>query len=513
MHNKSEILAPVYGRLALPPSATTRNGVVFEPRSTRWTYRDGSESISLDFSSVKGASPELIVGMKLTLLWYAENMSPSHMRNGYTRIKHLLQQLSVPADETSEISSVELMHYRSQLNSRTQWYLGNVAGFLKKWHSLGIPGVTKDAVAFLNEVRLPGNEKGTAVLTMDPVAGPFTNIERETLQAALNAAYAKGDVDTSDYLLAWLFMLLGQRPAQYAYLKVCDVCEEKHEDGISTFILRVPRVKQRGELPRKSFKERALIPQIGTLLVMYAKGIAANFADKLEDSTQAPLFPELRGRSKHPNGLMYHRTANTTGLRIKSIFANLQAISERTGRSMQISAIRFRRTIGTQAAAEGHGELVIAELLDHTDTQNVRVYVEATPEIMERIDRSIALQLAPLAQAFAGVLTNGDEVSSNAAAQRIVATQYSQDFKPVGNCGQHGFCSFAAPIACYTCSNFRAWLNGPHEVVLDYLVAERQRLIETTDARIASVNDRTILAVAQVVKLCQEAQSAEGSHG
>jgi hypothetical protein len=35
---------------------------------------------------------------------------------------------------------------------------------------------------------------------------------------------------------------------------------------------------------------------------------------------------------------------------------------------------------------EGHGELIIAELLDHSDTQNVGVYVQATPEIVESVE-------------------------------------------------------------------------------------------------------------------------------
>jgi hypothetical protein len=40
-------------------------------------------------------------------------------------------------------------------------------------------------------------------------------------------------------------------------------------------------------------------------------------------------------------------------------------------------------------------------------------------------------------------------------------------------------------------------------VVLDYLLAERERLLVGTDARIASINDRTILAVAEVVRRCE----------
>jgi len=76
--------------------------------------------------------------------------------------------------------------------------------------------------------------------------------------------------------------------------------------------------------------------------------------------------------------------------------------------------------------------------------------------------------------------------------------------KPMGNCGSGGPCGFMAPIACYTCKNFQAWVDGPHEAVLDYLLVERERLTAVADARIAAVNDRTILAVAEVVELTRE---------
>ena len=71
------------------------------------------------------------------------------------------------------------------------------------------------------------------------------------------------------------------------------------------------------------------------------------------------------------------------------------------------------------------------------------------------------------------------------------------------SCGKYGFCGSLAPIACYTCRSFQPWLDGPHEAVLNLLISERDRLLGV-DARIASINDRTILAVAEVVRRCAE---------
>lgn len=60
--------------------------------------------------------------------------------------------------------------------------------------------------------------------------------------------------------------------------------------------------------------------------------------------------------------------------------------------------------------------------------------------------------------------------------------------------------------------SFQAWLDGPHEAVLSYLLTERERKLGSADRRIASINDRTILAVAEVVRQCQVAKAeADGA--
>jgi hypothetical protein len=211
---------------------------------------------------------------------------------------------------------------------------------------------------------------------------------------------------------------------------------------------------------------------------------------------------------KTSRGFEYHHTAHSVGKWLIGTLDRLAVPSERTGGAVHITPVRFRRTIGTRAAAEGHGEFVIAELLDHSCTKNVGVYVQATPAIVERIDRAIALRMAPLAQAFAGVLIKDESEATRGAdpTSRIVDPRIDRSMKPMGSCGQHGFCGLSAPIACYTCKNFQPWLDGPHEAVLAHLLVKREQLLATTDARIASVNDRTILAVAEVTRRCEEAR-------
>lgn len=491
----------------LPEQARTRSGVQFNPRVDRWVYRDSASTVSLNFPHLRNTTTDLILSIKGVLLWYAENMSAAHLKNMFSHLERFLRVVTVHRDNPlKEITSQDLINYHATLKKRDSWYLGSLSGLLQKWHQLGYPGVTDDAVALLKQLRIKGNIKGEAVLTMDPEHGPFTDIEIQSIQAGLDRQLSDGQISLENYLLVYLYMLLGQRSIQYAGLKVCDVGVSLSKEGVPVYTLRIPRAKQRAQLSRTEFKNRVLIPQIGEKLVEYANQVRTEYVERLHDPSEAPLFPAKQNRANEPAGFKFHRTSGSLADSLERTLNKLHVFSERTGKPIHITATRFRRTVGTRAATEGHGELIIAELLDHTDTQNVGVYVEATPGIVERIDRAVAIQLAPLAQAFAGVLIADESQATRAGdpTSRICDPHFDTSMKPMGNCGKHGFCGSLAPIACYTCSNFQPWLDGPHESVLAYLISERERLLTTSDTRIASINDRTILAVAEVVRRCEE---------
>ena len=209
---------------------------------------------------------------------------------------------------------------------------------------------------------------------------------------------------------------------------------------------------------------------------------------------------------KRSGVLAYHPTSAAITDKVQSVISKFNLISARTEEKLNITSTRFRRTIGTRAAIEGHGELIIAEILDHSDTQNVGVYVQSLPEIIEKIDRAIATYMAPIAQAFAGKLVKDKStaIRHDDPSADIIDPKIDPSYKAMGKCGTYAFCALSAPLACYTCSSFQAWVDGPHEKLLRYLLNERERLLKTTDHRIASINDKTILAIAQIVQECKK---------
>ena len=499
-------------RPILPLLVKTLSGATFDPSIKRWAFHDGLHPISINFERLtKCATEDFIRAIKLPLIWYAENTEGASVRSEFQELRAMLEVIAVAQGRPVDvIDAALLLNYRALISPNKEWRLGALSAFLKKWHRLGVPGVTDDAVRFLKSVRLKGNRKGVAVLTMDPLDGPLTDVERSAIQASLNDAFAADKISLDDYLLVWLCLLLGQRNIQFAMLKVCDVSEIVKKDGTREYVLRIPRVKQKSaESRREQFKERLITPSIGKILVAYANSVRERFEDApdfTDDSLQAPLFPQ-RGitKSNRPH-FLYHTTPGEIGKRVTSVCGALQVYSERTGKAIKITPKRLRHTVATSAAREGHGELIIAELLDHSDTQNVGVYVKATPEIVERIDRAIAIRMAPLAHAFAGTIIRNESeaIRGGDPTSRIVDPRFDEKMKPMGNCGRNGSCGFLVPISCYTCKSFQAWIEGSHEAVLAHLISERERLMTETDERIATVNDRTILAVAEVVRQVRE---------
>lgn len=497
------VIAPQQSATSLSSIVSTVNGSQFDPRETVWEFRDTAQEIRLDFSRLE-ASDSLVGSAKCVLAWYAQHRSSAHLANIFYRFEHFIRTSALGVD-VIEIEASHLINFRSSLTDDTSWYFGVLSGFLKKWYRMGWPGVSDKASAFLYEVKSKPNRKGVPVATMDPLLGPFSDVEFTQIWERLDDHLAVGKVSLEQYVLAQLFISLGQRSIQYASLKLCDFRISKHANGEAQYILRVPRAKQRDQPARMSFKERLVIESVGQRLEEHCEIVRKKYAGRVSDVEEMPIFPANASRRNEPPGFAFHRTSRSLAQSVQKTIRGLNVSSSQSGKPLNITTTRFRRTLATRAASEGHSLLVIAELLDHTDTQNAAIYINARPEIVERIDRAIALELAPLAQAFSGVIVENEMTARRGTepGSRIIDPRIAPFDQAMGTCGEHGFCGLLAPIACYTCINFQPWLDGPHEAVLEHLIAERERLLKESDLRVAGINDRTILAVAEVVASCE----------
>lgn len=486
----------------------SKDGYEFELNAETWDLGKDNK-IKLDWPYKLAAS--LRTGAIKTLAFFAEEHSAAHTGSMFYRMGHFIKTLGI-----TSINPHDLINYRSMLDKEHQWYLGTIRVFLKKWFELGYPGISKEVIELLTKWRLRGNEKGQAVLSIDPENGPFSDIELETIHDRLVEFYVSNKINVEDYALSLLIANTGRRPRQIGDLKVSDLYEAKNKDGISSYYINFPRRKLRGLMWRSHFKSFAISADLWISLMLHTSELEKRVKLLLkreltqEEKNNFPLFPNclIIELADHDNILerlktdYFHQTTQDIALAINRTIESLSIISERTGNSLKVNPRRFRYTLGTRAAREGWGVSIIAELLDHSDIQNADVYVKNSPEHATEISKIMATALTPYAQAFAGTLVNS---KNDAIRGEDSSSCIRMEDKALGNCGSFGFCSASAPIACYTCNKFQPWVEAPHEYILKWLVDDRKRAHELTgDVAIAAINDRTIMAVTQVIKLCKD---------
>ena len=489
----------------------SREGYLVRFDGERWKL---SKDVDIPMFALSGVmSTELFLSFRHVLAFYATTNAPSHARSLFDRCKHYVE-----ATVGLPLFSVEsLISYRSTLEMKTEWYLGTLRGLIRKWADLGYTGIPRETLTLLAKWKLKGNEKGYAVQSMCPDSGPLTDIEMEGVTSAVIRDYARGRLKLIDACYAMTLAMTGRRPSQITGLKLRDLTQQSDR-----YFINFPRAKQRNQPWRSAFNKFAIVEDLWLLLQQQARQVRLAFAKRLGREVPAdlvaelPLFPALDAfdvcyeLNTQLIGDRLHAPNTSVRKSMDLVAKTTKVFSERTGVLTHLNPTRFRYTLGTNLAREGKGELVIAEALDHSDTQNAGVYVRNIPEIVERIDKAVALQLAPIAQAFQGLL-----VVSEVDAKRgdDPSSRISNGAVNLGNCGSYGFCGALAPVACYTCNHFQPWLDGPHEAVLDGLISERDRVLEQTeDRKIASVNDRLIFAVSDVVSRCN-AMRREVAHG
>ena len=450
-------------------------------------------------------------GFLHALAFYASKLSAFHTYNVSLRFYHFLRSTGV-----SEITEIALINFRGTLDLSTEWYLGVIRGFIKRWHKLGYPGISQEVIRLLDGWTLKGNRKGDAVKRLDPNSGPLTDFELQAFNEGAVRAYEQDIISLSDLAMCLVMSNTGRRPVQVSHLRVADVLCGKNNKGEPFYLMNIPRGKQ-GEGFRASFKPFAITQELWAILIAHAKSSLKQVEDCLgfelqdEDAQQAPFFPDFSELKSITTLHEYRQLLQTDKLHIASaevtdilhFVADAAEIrSERTGEILHLNARRFRYTTGTRAAREGFGELVIAELLDHSDTQNAGVYIKNIPEHVKRLDEAVGFQLTPYAQAFAGVLVDSEKDAKR--GDDLTSRIRTDDGSGIGTCGEHGFCNGNVPIPCYTCMHFQPWLDGPHENVYRNLLSERERLIDLTgDMQVASALDRVIRAVQEVIRQCK----------
>ena len=358
---------------------------------------------------------------------------------------------------------------------------------------------------------LKSAERGAAVKSLDPIKGPLDDLELLEFNERAAQEFERGRIALSTLAFALLLSHTGRRPVQLLLLRISDLYSGQTPDGDHEYLVDIPRAKQQGQSPRSETKAYSIRSNLYRLLQAQADSVLnrvnSQFRELPEDLLRLlPLFPNWRQLecisdvdtlSLRLRDDSLYQTCKAMGHRLRKIII----FSHRTGLFLSIPARRLRYTQGSRAARQGFGEFVIAELLDHSDTSNAKIYVRNHPNFRRKADEAFGEQLIPVAQAFAGTLVNRDTEAINGTD---LDKRVRNEAGTLGACGSQGVCG-AVPIACYTCTNFQPFLDAPHREILERLLEDRKRVLDNGgDVAVASAIDRSILAVKQVISLCDE---------
>lgn len=508
---KRELLEVPRGSTA---QAVSKDGYPLDPSDDHWQLNKDVQ-VSLVFPGPVDVPTE--TGFRATLLRYAEEASARHTRNMQTRFKRYLRDTGA-----SQVTVVDLVNWRASLGPDEQWQLGGLKGFLLAWHDYGFQGVCKQVVELLNGWRIQGNEKGAAVASGCPETGPYTDLEMAAVLDWANLAVARKDIAFEDYAYLLTLAMTARRPVQIAALRGLDLTREAG-GGAPMYRLSIPRAKQRGVAFRGAFRSLAILEDLYLVLLHQHRqsvtAVSAALGEQLDPvlAAEVPIFINRQrleevSRADELRELLLGSAPDQLHAKTSALDSALQrcanpstARSERTGEFVRLSASRFRHTRGTKLRREGFSAFVIAELLDHSDTQNVRVYTENTAQEAVVINELLGAQLAPFAQACLGRLVRSEREAIRGDDPRSRVPNDRQH--AVGTCGNYGFCA-SGFRACYTCYHFQPWVDGPHEEVLEDLYAEKKRTRAAGCADVVvNANDLLILAVEHCVALCKEAKA------
>lgn len=497
----------------------SKDGYVFYENENCWHL---SKDITIIFSKVVlNIDPNLLLGFRKTLAVYAEKYSSYHTYNMYKQFQSLLVNTNTNIIDVSVILS-----WKSFLGKENEWCLGALRGFLLSWYEYGYQGIDKSVVKLLESLTLSGNKKGVSVLMRCPITGAFTNNEVLSLMLELNRLWKENQISFETYTYIHLLHATARRPIQIRHLKFKDLQKEFSENTWN-YYLNIPCAKKRNSKFRTEFKKFPITEDLYLILLNFMNSQYQKLLSLLkntlsiENKMKLPIFIDWYTLEKNlDNGnfdsilldgdLFHYSSSSFEYNALRTFCIKHQAISERTGEIIHVNARRFRHTRGTNLGRKGVGATIIAELLDHTDTQNVKVYTENTADTIQYIDRVMGKEMGKLAQAFEGRIINSLDESERGYDPTSFITNNGQD--TIGACGTNDFC-INGYESCYLCRKFRPLVDAPHQEILDKLYAEKDKRLKVSKSiDYANSKDRIILAVEYVVQACEQIKKARGVH-
>jgi integrase len=464
-----------------PGKIIDRNGRLVVTAGSVWLLNNVPEDLQINWNLIDTAT-DVKDAMKAYVAYGIEAKSPGAAWTEFNHIKYCIEQLP-PISSIDDLTYPRLEAVLVQLRaSNSAWKFGHLRRWYRWESERRIPGFDKEIAARLYRLKVSTNVTGEAVKTRDPEKGPLDDQEFWLLKQAIK----QGKGPLLDRICVMLPLELGLRPAQAVWLEEGDLKIERAKSGQEFFSLDVVRLKQ-GTVGTPAKKRRRISPELGHALRQLIEenrklyGDGGPDAPILRSLTEKPPDGGVMAQSNDEERRVRRMTRLVFTGRVRAYPYKVNIISPRTRRILKLFPYRLRYTFGTRHGNQGTPAYFLAEMLDHSTIDSVRVYTNSSSTLVERLNVSLGNdeQYTNTLTLFFGMITErtGDE------APHIIIYGTTPTYKNLGGigaCGANYLCKLLPPLSCYVCPKFQAWSDGPHEQVLRELESHTENLIART---------------------------------
>lgn len=491
----------------------SKAGYAFDFFDSHWSL-DNSLIINWDMVNTK-IHPEVLKGFRLTIARLAEEVSAHYTNNCWSYFRRYL--LDKDIYDGGLITPELILNIKASLSKEDEYKLGTIRALLRNWISWGFNGLTAGVEGVLNNIVLVGNTKGKAVAHHCSYTGPYTLTEQQSLLVWAGNAFKSGLISLEEFTWFYTIFSTARRPNQIRALRAVDLTVKTGIEGLK-YELDIPRAKQRGGQFRGEFRSIYISEDMYLVLknlIELNEKKAKKYIPELteEDLKELPVFLNFN-KFKVINSLdlfrkklkttpdYFHASIKDTYKLTTYLSRKCDAISERTSDYIHFTPVRCRRTRATNLVRHGITGVQMAYLMDHSDTQQLKVYTAYTHELALRIFEHMNDPMTFLAAKFEGRLIENE--SEAIRGQDITSRIYKGDNKQIGNCGGSPSCQ-AGMKACLLCDQFQPLLYAPwDELFLDLLEEVEQRHKDGASELVIKSYDLQLSRVKAILDACDK---------
>jgi integrase len=407
---------------------------------------------------------------------------------------HLWRLLTITDDISEELVDEKIQEiYREIMTSGRSASTKSILRTMYNWCiEEGFPYFDEDFYDYYLASLKFGTDigKGLDVIMEIPGRGPLTLKEERFFISTLNTVSPETlSINQLQGLVSLkCSQVLGVRSIQVMKLTFSDL--QMSDQGVYT--LKVLRAKQKGVANNNVYKKRPITKSLSRLIL----SLKSRYEDILETEISGdwPIVADYNGRTGR---LVKQRVKITTINNLTNQFRSA------VGLGFKVTNRRLRKTFCSRLIAKGVSMSVVAELMDHSDLQQLDVYYRQSHEIAEKLEQVLRNEAADIIAVFAGKVVARDNVSQR--GQAIFAPSTHLNLVEIGSCGSEKPCSLQPPLSCYGCYSLEAFEDVDHKAVIDSMVGEMKKNFGDTHA-INILQDKIFLDASKIADMFERGE-------